>query len=76
MVVEIHEGMSGTHGLRENPLMVILHEEDIELPVLRESLDREICDHALVLQYGDPELLLLEKPLDAIRFSYGGYIWA
>jgi hypothetical protein len=60
-----HEGVSGTHDLREEPFVMIPHEEHSELQVLEERYDTEGFDHALVLHCGDHEPLMLESPLKA-----------
>jgi hypothetical protein len=65
LVVVTHEGMSGTHDLREEPLVTIPHEEHSELQVLEERYDAEGFDYALVFHCGDHELFLLESPLKA-----------
>jgi hypothetical protein len=39
LAVVTHEGVSGTHDLREEPLVMISHEEHSELQVLEERYD-------------------------------------
>jgi hypothetical protein len=39
LAVVTHEGMSGTHDLREEPLVTIPHEEHSELQVFEERFD-------------------------------------
>jgi hypothetical protein len=56
-----HEGVSDTHDLREEPLVVIPHEEHSELQAVEERYDAEGFDYALVLHCGDHEWSLLEK---------------
>jgi hypothetical protein len=46
LVVVTHEGMSGTHDLREEPLVTIPHKEHSRLQVYEESLDTEGFDCA------------------------------
>jgi hypothetical protein len=46
-----HEGMSGTHDLREEPLVTIPHEEHSNLQVLKERFDTNGFDHALVFHF-------------------------
>jgi hypothetical protein len=65
LVAMTHEGMSGTHGLREEPLVMIPYEEHSELQVLEESHDSEGFDYAHVLHGEDHEPFLLESPLKA-----------
>jgi hypothetical protein len=62
LAVMTHEGMSGTHGLREEPLVIIPYDEHSELQVLEERYDTEGFDYDLVLQCGDHELFSLESP--------------
>jgi hypothetical protein len=42
LAVMTHEGVSGTHGLREEPLVTILYKEHSELQVLEESHDLRV----------------------------------
>jgi hypothetical protein len=65
LAVVTHEGMSGTHDLREEPLVTIPHKEHSELQVLEERYDTEGFDYAPVLHCGDHEPFLLESPLKA-----------
>jgi hypothetical protein len=67
-----HEGMSGTHDLREEPLVMILHEEHSELQVLEERFDAEGFDHVSVLHYGDHEHAYVGEPTKGSRLSYKG----
>jgi hypothetical protein len=39
LIVVTHEGMSGTHDVRDEPLVMIPHEEHLELQVLEERYD-------------------------------------
>jgi hypothetical protein len=50
--VVTHEGMSGTHDLREEPLVTIFHEEHSELQVLEERYDAKGFDYAHVFIVG------------------------
>ena len=42
--VVTHEGMSGTHGLRGEPLVMILHEEQLKLQVTEERSNTDDLD--------------------------------
>jgi hypothetical protein len=57
--------MSGTHDLREEPLVTILPEMHSELQVLEERYNAKGSDYALVLQCGDHEPFILDSPLKA-----------
>jgi hypothetical protein len=63
LVVMTYEGMSGTHDLREMPLVMIPHEDHSWLQVYEESLDMEDFDCALVLHCRYHEALLLAQCL-------------
>jgi hypothetical protein len=65
LAIVTHEGMSGTHDSREEPLVTIPHKEHLELQVLEERFDANGFDHAHILHCGDHEPLLLEIPLKA-----------
>jgi hypothetical protein len=65
LVAMTHGGVSGTHDLREEPLVTILHEEHLELQVLEKRFNTEGFGHAPVSHCGDHEPLLLENPLKA-----------
>ena len=54
-----HEGMSGTHGLRGESTVTILHEEYLELQVTEERFDTKGLDQAW-----DHELPPWERGLD------------
>jgi hypothetical protein len=58
-----HEGMSGTHDMREEPLVMIPHEELSELQVFEERFDTEDFECASVLHCRDHELFLLSQGL-------------
>jgi hypothetical protein len=48
LAIVAHEGMSNTHDLREEPLVMILHEENLELQVLEEKFDTtefDVCTY-------------------------------
>jgi hypothetical protein len=61
--IVMHNNVSGTHGLREEPLVMILCKENLELQVLDERYDVEGFEYALVLNCGDHDLFLLESPV-------------
>jgi hypothetical protein len=65
LAVMKHEGVSGTHYLREKPLMKISHEDHSKLQVLEERYDANIFDYTHIFHCGDHELFLLESPLKA-----------
>jgi hypothetical protein len=46
LAIVTHEGVSGTHDLREEPFVTIPHEEHSELQVLEERYDTEGFDYA------------------------------
>jgi hypothetical protein len=56
--------MSSTHDLREDPLVMIPHEENSGLHVYEENLERKDFYHALILHCKDHELFLLAQGLD------------
>jgi len=58
-----HEGVSGTHVPREEPLVTIPHEEHSELQVFEERFEIEDFDHAPILNCRDHEPFLLAKGL-------------
>jgi hypothetical protein len=60
-----HEVMIDTHDLREEPLVMIPHEEHLELLVLEETYDTEGFDYAPIFHFGDHEIFFLEIPLKA-----------
>jgi hypothetical protein len=63
---ETHEGMGGTHDLREEPLMMIMHEGHSRLQVFEERSDiwSERCfDRAPILYCRDHESFLLAQRL-------------
>jgi len=60
LIVVTHEGVSGTHDLREEPIVTIPHEDYSELKVLEERSDAEGFDHALIFHCRP---LMLESPL-------------
>jgi hypothetical protein len=63
--VVAHEVMSGPNDLREEPLVMIPHEEHSELQVLEERYHTYGFESSLVLHCGDHEPFLLEIPLKA-----------
>jgi hypothetical protein len=63
LAVVTHEGMSGTHDLREEPLVTIPHEENSELQVFEERFDTEGFDHAPIFHCRDHEPFLLAQGL-------------
>jgi hypothetical protein len=63
LVAVTHEGMSGTHDLREEPLVMIPQEEHSELQVFEERFDIEGFDYAPVLHCMDHESFLLAQGL-------------
>jgi hypothetical protein len=50
-----HEGNSGTHDLREEPLMTTPHEEYSELQVYEESFDTDGFDRVPIFHCRDHE---------------------
>jgi hypothetical protein len=63
LAVVTHESVSGTHDLREEPLVTILHEKHSELQVYEECFDTEGFDCAPVLHCKDHESFLLDQRL-------------
>jgi hypothetical protein len=63
LAVVTHEGMSGTHDLRKEPLVTIPHKEHSKLQVLEERFDIEDFDRAPVLHCRDHEPFLLAQGL-------------
>jgi hypothetical protein len=60
-----HEGMSGPHYLREEPLVTISHKDHLELRVLEERYDVEGFEYSHAFHCGEHEPFLLEIPLKA-----------
>jgi hypothetical protein len=58
-----HEGMSGTHDMREEPLVMIPHEEHSELQVFEESFDTKGFDHASIFHCREHEPFLWAQGL-------------
>jgi hypothetical protein len=67
LVASIQAGVSVTHDVREEPLVMSLNEEHSELSILEESYDSERVDCALSWQCGDHEPFLSESTLEAQR---------
>jgi hypothetical protein len=65
MAAITHEDVSGTHDLREEPLVMVKHEEHSDLHGLEERYDSKISDYTHSLHHGDHEPPLLEGPLKA-----------
>jgi len=65
LVAVTHEGVSGTHDLREDLLVTIPHEEHSMLQVLEERYGTEGFNYASDLHWRDHEFFLLESPLKA-----------
>jgi hypothetical protein len=63
LVAATHEGMSGPHDLRDEPLVMIPHEEHSELQVLEERYGAEGFDYAPIFHCGDHESFLLKRSL-------------
>ena len=59
-----HEGMSGPHDLREEPLVMILHEEHSNLQVFEDSFGIKGFDCVLVFHCRDHEPFILAQGLD------------
>jgi hypothetical protein len=59
LAVVTHESMSGTHDLREDPLVTTPHEEHSELQVYEVSFDTKGFDRAHVWHCRDHESFLL-----------------
>jgi hypothetical protein len=63
LVVVTHEGISGTHDSREELLVTISHEENLELQVFEEKFDTKGFDCAPVLHCRDHEPFILAQDL-------------